>query len=241
MKKFLRVAQADPLAGGLPTTPPAPAPVADPMAGLGAGAPPATPLPGLSPSPLADPMAGLGTTPAPPQTPGIERQEIIGPITSIAQIFYDMDIAKFIQNNLQINSDKLAKKIWLDYGGKENGQINQSNVGKRTDSNNELSPEKAAEERKNTDKSKWERLEKNKNIGDIISYDDLGKVVEGLIYGVVQKSNAASMAPPGGAPMGGGLMASNKARIIIAKNLEKQGQFKLSDTIIKELIKKLSS
>jgi hypothetical protein len=40
------------------------------------------------------------------------------------------------------------------------------------------------------------------------------------------------MAPPGGAAM-----ASNRARIIIAKNLERECLFKQSDAIIKEIFK----
>jgi hypothetical protein len=38
--------------------------------------------------------------------------------------------------------------------------------------------------------------------------------------------------------MGGGIMAANKARIIIAQALEKQGEFKLSDTIINNILQK---
>jgi hypothetical protein len=82
-------------------------------------------------------------------------------------------------------------------------------------------------------------LEKGKTIEDIISYDDLGKVVEGLIFGVIQKASASAAAPPGAAPMGGGLLASNKARIIIAKALEKEYEFFLTDTIIKDILKSI--
>jgi hypothetical protein len=207
----------------------------DPMLGGAApAAPMAPPMGGLS-----DPMAGpgMGAPAAPP--PSGDRQEIIGPINSVAQIFYDMDVAKYIQNNLQVDSKKLSRKIWLDYGGKENGQADKSKIGDRTDTDLELSPEDAKKERDLTEKTKWKRLEKGKTIEDIISYDDLGKVVEGLIFGVIQKASASAAAPPGAAPMGGGLLASNKARIIIAKALEKEYEFFLTDTIIKDILKSI--
>ena len=228
MKRFYKIAQlADPAAAA----PPPPPPSAPPPA-LGEGMPP-MPMPPMG----ADPMGGMGAPP-PPAAPAGDRQEIIGPIKSLAQIFYDMDVAKFIQNNLHIDHEKLAKKIWEEYGGKPNGDSNEANVGKRTEKNTELTPEDAAKERESTEQSKWQRFEKNKNISDIISYDDLGKVVEGLVYGVIQKASAAAAAPPGGGPMGGGIMAANKARIIIAQALEKQGEFKLSDTIINNILQK---
>jgi hypothetical protein len=234
MKHLFRVAQlADPAAA--PAMPPPPPPPAPPMGGGFDPMAPMPPMGGMGPM-GADPMGGMGAPPPPPS--GGDRQEIIGPIKSLAQIFYDMDVAKFIQNNLHVDHDKLTKKIWADYGGKENGKPNYSYLGQRTEKNNDLSPEEAAEERNSTEDSKWERFEKGKNIADVISYDDLGKVVEGLVYGVVQKASAAAAAPPGGAPMGGGIMAANKARIIIAQALERQGEYYLSDTIINNILEK---
>jgi hypothetical protein len=230
MKKFFKLAQADPAGAALPPPPPPP-----PAA---MGAPPPMPMPPLG---GADPMAGLGSTPPPPAPAGTDRQEIIGPIKTITQIFYDMDVAKFIQNNLASDSKDLAELIWIDYGGKENGDVDPAHVGTRVEDDAKKTPEEAGKDRKSTEDSKWQRLEKGKTIGDIISYEDLGKMTEGLIYGVMQKANVAGAAPPGGAPPGGGLMASSKARIIIAKILEKQGDYYLSDTIIKEFFKNLSS
>jgi hypothetical protein len=57
-----------------------------------------------------------------------------------------------------------------------------------------------------------------------------------LIYGVTQKIFAQGAAPAAG---GGMAMAANRARIIIAKNLEREYLFKESDTIIKQLINKI--
>ena len=61
-------------------------------------------------------------------------------------------------------------------------------------------------------------------------------MVSGLIYGVTQKIFLQGAAP---APGGMGAMAANRARIVIAKNLEKEYLFKESDTIIKQLINKI--
>lgn len=224
MGKLFRVAQEAPA----PPMAPAPAPPAmDPMAGLGGGMPPMPPSMGMP----TDPMAAAAPAPMPPPPPG-ERQEIIGPISSPSQMFYDMDLARYIQNNLQLDADALAAKVWEAYGGKPNGQADASKVGARTDSFTDHTPEQAQSEREATENSKWKRLEAGKTIADIVSYDDLGKIVSGLIFGVIQKVITQSMAPAGGAAM-----ASNRARIIIAKNLERESLFKQSDAIIKEIFK----
>jgi hypothetical protein len=228
---FKKIAQEAPLA------PPAPAPEAAPAAppidlGIPAGLPDlgSMGLPAPAPAPSA-PMA----SPA-----GGERQEILSPIESVSQIFYDMDVVNFVENNLHINANELTRKIWLDYGGKENGKSDQTKVGQRTEDVADIEPDQAKKEREQTEDSKWERLKSGKTIEDIISYADLGKMVEGIIFGVVQKAFAAGQTPPAGA--GGGMpsFASNKARIIIAKNLEREYLFKQSDTMIKEIINKIN-
>ena len=223
MGKLFRTAQEAPV----PMAPP-PMPPADPMAGL--GMPPAAPMAPPMGMPT-DPMAAAAPAPMPPPAPG-ERQEIIGPISSPSQMFYDMDLARYIQNNLQLDADALAKKVWEAYGGKPNGQTDTTKMGARTDNFTDHTPEQAKAEREATENSKWKRLEAGKTISDIVSYEDLGKIVSGLIFGVIQKVITQSMAPPGGAAM-----ASNRARIIIAKNLEKEYLFKQSDAIIKEIFK----
>jgi len=57
---------------------------------------------------------------------------------------------------------------------------------------------------------------------------------------VVQKVFAAGAAPAGGAGGGMPAFASNKARIIIAKNLEREYLFRQSDTMIIEIINKIN-
>lgn len=183
-------------------------------------------------------MPGMSMPSAPMSAPAMgDRQEILGPIKSLTQIFYDMDIANFIENNIQFDSDDITRLVWAEYGGGKDGKKDNSKLGKRIDQNTDNSPEEAKNERDSTKNSKWERLEKGKSIEDIVSYSDLGKVVSGLMYGVTMKMIAQGAAPPGGgsAPM----MASNKARIIIAKNLDREYLFRESDTIINEIYKKL--
>lgn len=232
MSKF-KSAQVDPLAGGpaLPPTPPPAAPLGAPMA------------PMMPPMGMADPtMPMAGAVPAPPPSQGSDvenRQEIIGPINSVAQIFYDSAISNFIQNNMQMDSEDIARKIWADYGGNEDGSANLSNIGKRTKENKKFSPEKAKEERDRTENSKWERLAEGLTIEDIVSFQDLGKLTQGLMYGIIMKAGAAAAAPPGGAPPALASIRANKFRIIIAKQLEKEYLFKESDTIIKDIYKNL--
>lgn len=213
---------------------PAPAPPAPDMTAAPTSPPPLGGMPDLSsmlgaPPAPASPMAGPAMG---------DRQEIIGPIESPTQIFYDMDVANFIENNLQFDADSLTKKIWEEYGGTEEGKKDNAKLGERTDDFSEHSPEEAQAEREATEDSKWKRLKKGTSIEDIISFSDLGKMVSGLIYGVTQKIFAQGAAPAGGA--GGGMaMAANRARIIIANNLDKEYLFKESDTIIKQLINKI--
>ena len=233
---FKKFAQEAPMPAPAPAPMPEAAPAAPPV---DLGMPPSTGMPDLGGMGM-----GLGAPPAPAPMAapaGGERQEIIGPIESVSQIFYDMDIVNFVENNLHINPSELTRKIWLDYGGKENGKADQTRVGKRTDDSVNNDPDKAKAEIDQTEDSKWERLKSGKNIEDIISYSDLGKMVEGVIFGVVQKAFAAGQAPAGGAA-GGGMpsFASNKARIIIAKNLEREYLFHQSDTMIKEIINKIN-
>ena len=223
-----KTAQAAP--AGAPPPPLPPPPMADPLGGM-------------MPPPMGGPtmpMAGAPPMPAPPQGSDLEnRQEIIGPITSIAQVFYDSGIANFIQNNMQTKSEDIAKKIWTDYGGNEDGTANESKIGKRTDDNKKLSPEKAKSERDRTEDTKWERLQSGLTIEDVISYEDLGKLAQGLMFGIIMKAGAAAAAPPGGAPPALASLVANKYRIITAKQLEKEYLFKQSDTIIKDILKNL--
>ena len=62
-----------------------------------------------------------------------------------------------------------------------------------------------------------------------------------FIKAAVATAFAAGQAPAGGAAPGGmPSFASNKARIIIAKNLEREYLFHQSDTMIKEIINKIN-
>jgi len=233
MSKF-KSAQVDPLAGA-PPMPPVPPPAAPSL-----GAPMAPPMPPLGMPDPTMPMAGMPPTPPPAQGSDIEnRQEIIGPINSVAQVFYDSGIANFIQNNMQMNSEDIARKLWADYGGNEDGSANSNNVGKRTKENKKLSPEMAKQEREKTEKSKWERLAEGLTIEDIVSFQDLGKLTQGLMFGIIMKAGAAAAAPPGGGPPALASIIANKTRIIIAKQLEKEYLFSESDTIIKDIYKNL--
>ena len=212
-----------------------PAPTAaPPVPDMGAAPAPAPAAGGM---PDMSSLFGAPAPAAPMAAPALgDRQEIIGPIESPTQIFYDMDVANFIENNLQFDADALAKKIWSEYGGTEEGRRDNAKLGERTDDFSDNPPEEAKAERESTEDTKWKRLKKGTSIEDIISLSDLGKMVSGLIYGVTQKIFLQGAAP---APGGMGAMAANRARIVIAKNLEKEYLFKESDTILKQLIKKI--
>jgi glyoxylase-like metal-dependent hydrolase (beta-lactamase superfamily II) len=66
----------------------------------------------------------------------------------------------YIENNLQFDADALAKKIWLEYGGTEEGKKDSAKLGKRTDEFSDNTPEQAQAEREATEDTKWERLKR---------------------------------------------------------------------------------
>lgn len=221
----------------------------DPSAPTQAPTPAPAPAPALPPqtAPTGD-LGMLGLTgggdmgfPSMPQTAPMaspasgDRQEIIGPIESPTQIFYDMDISNFVENNLHMGVDELTSLIWKEYGGSDDGKKDNSKLGKRTGDSKDLNPDDAKKERDITEDSKWERLPKGKSIADIISYSDLGKIVSGLMYGITTKIVTQSATPAAGTAMA----SSDKIRIILANNLDDEYLYKQSDTIINQLIKKI--
>lgn len=153
-----------------------------------------------------DPMGGLGAPPGgemgPPGDPTTsERPEISGPLKSIGEVLYDFNTEEYIALHPDKTEEEIAMQIWEDYGGSPNGIDGDPNkTGNRTEKDLQKSPEETKKERLETEDSKWERLEKGKNISDFTSLGELSGLMESMVFGMIKKYKA----PAGGAPGGGG-------------------------------------
>lgn len=174
-----------------------PPPAAAPPGGLppmdgGMGAPPM----GMPPPPTGG-MPGMPPPPgAPPAGP---RQELVGPLDSVAKILYDYDIGTVVDGNPARDAEEIALDVWKAYGGTEMGDDVESKTGNRTPEASQSTPEKQESERKKTDDSKWMRLPYGKTIEDITTLEELSDILSGLVLGAV-KAKAAPAAPPGMPP-----------------------------------------
>lgn len=156
------------------------------------GAPPMDPsmMGGASPMGAA-PMGG-----APPGPPPPGKEPLLGPLKGVGDVLRDAGIEELIASNPDANDEKLAIKIWTQYGGKPNGEIDPRKTGERRSGKPAEMPDAELEE---TDSKRWERLPKGKTIGDITSLGEIAEMMRSIIFGAVKKLKTPP-APPGGAP-----------------------------------------
>lgn len=182
----------------------------DPMAGMGMGMP-------------AAPMAMPGAAAAPPAP-----KQIKIPLSNLGLILADAGIELKLMEQLEDDERELANKIWIQYGGKENGDVEEGRVGKRKDD-----VEASDEEIKATDKSRWERLPEGQNLQDLeITLDDFANAVKFLSFGFAKNKSKEQGAAPGGGGMPG--MASRKLdnMVKLALNLDLLGLYNIADRIM---------
>jgi len=186
-------------------------PPMDPMGGMGMGMP-------------AAPMAMPGA----PAAPASNQKQIKIPLSNLGLILADAGIEFKIMEQLEDNEQDIANKVWIQYGGNEDGSVDEDKTGKRKDS------EEASEaEIKATDKTRWERLPMGKNLNDLeITLEDFVNAVKFLSYGFAKNK---SKEQGGGAP-GGGMpgMASRKLdnMVKLARNLDLLGMYNVADRIL---------
>lgn len=209
MSKLIRLSQAPPVPGGLPS----------PIPGMppGGGAASGTPMPTM-------PMSA----PAPPG-----RAEISGPLDSLAKILYDANITDVVSNNTSDDPEKIAMDIWTEYGGDEVGNARKGCEGTRTDEDGDMPAD--PETLKKTDKMRWLRLPEGKTIADITSLEEMSKIMNGLVMGVAKdmaKQNGGGGGPGGpGGPPGGPAAFNAKSWLRMASISDQLRMYEFADQI----------
>lgn len=192
--------------------------------------PPADPMAGM---PAMDPMAGMGMPAAPmampaPGPPTSDQKQIKIPLSNLGLILADSQIEKKLLEQLEDNEQDIANGVWIQYGGSEDGGVDEEKRGKRNDSE-----EASEEEIKATDKTRWERLPVGQNLNDLeITLDDFANAVKFLSFGFAKNKGKEQ----GGAAPGGGMpgMASRKLEnmVKLAHNLDLLGMYSVADRIL---------
>ena len=189
----------------------------------------------LAQMPPMDPMMGMGmgmpavpmAMPAPAE-PASAQKQIKIPLANLGLILADAEIEKKLLEKLEDNEQGIANDVWMQYGGEEDGGVNQSRRGKRTDSE-----EATDEEIKATDKTRWERLPVGQNLLDLeITLDDFANAVKFLSFGFAKNKGKEQGAGPAGGGMPG--MASRKLdnMVKLAHNLDLLGMYSVADRIL---------
>lgn len=179
-----------------------------------------------------DPMMGMGMPAAPmamPAAPPASSQKQIKiPLSNLGLILADAGIELKIMEQLEDGGQDIANKIWLQYGGEEDGNVDEEKRGKRNDTE-----EATDEEIKNTDKTRWERLPVGQNLLDLeITLDDFANAVKFLSFGFAKNKSKEQAGGAAGGGMPG--MASRKLDIMVklAQNLDLFGMYSVADRIL---------
>ena len=187
----------------------------------------------LAQMPPMDPMAAMGMPTAPmampaPAAPNSAQKQIKIPLANLGLILADSEIEKRLLEQLEDNEQDIANDVWVQYGGTENGGVDEEKRGERKDSE-----EASDEEIKATNKTRWKRLPQGQNLNDLeITLDDFANAVKFLSFGFAKNKGKEQ---GGGAP-GGGMpgMASRKLdnMVKLAQNLDLLGMYSVADRII---------
>ena len=186
-------------------------PTMDPMAGMGMGMP-------------AAPMAMPGMPAAPPEV----QKQIRIPLSNLGLILADAGIEIKLMEQLEDGEQDMANKIWIQYGGNEDGDVEKGRIGKR-----KANAEVDDTELKETDKSRWERLPEGQNLQDLeITLDDFANAVKFLSFGFAKNKSKEQGAGAAGGGMPG--MASRKLEnmVKLAHNFDLLGMYSVADRIL---------
>ena len=180
-------------------------------------------------------MAGMGmpvaaapmAMPAPAE-PASTQKQIKIPLANLGLILADAEIEKKLLEQLEDNEQDIANDVWMQYGGAEDGGVDQEKRGKRNESE-----EASEEEIKATDKTRWERLPMGQNLNDLeITIEDFANAVKFLSFGFAKNKGKEQ----GGGAAGGGMpgMASRKLEnmVKLAHNFDLLGMYNVADRIM---------
>ena len=183
--------------------------------------------------PPMDPMAGMGmpampmAMPGAPAAPASNQKQIKIPLSNLGLILADAGVELKIMEQFEDDEQDIANKIWIQYGGEEDGNVDENKRGKRNDTE-----EASDEEIKATNKTRWERLPNGENLEDLeITLDDFVNAVKFLSYGFAKNKGKEQGAAPGGGMPG---MASRKLdnMVKLAHNLDLLGMYSVADRIL---------
>lgn len=173
-------------------------------------------MPPMDPSMMggAPPMgaAPMGAPPGPPPPPP-GKEPILGPLKGVGDLLRDAGIEQLIASNPDEDEEGLALKIWTQYGGEPDGEVDPTKVGERKAGEPPPPPDAVDAELKDTDQERWRRLPDGKTIADITSLGDLAEIMRSVIFGAIKKLKTPP-APPGGMPGMPPPMASIGLRMI---------------------------
>ena len=182
--------------------------------------------------PPMDPMMGMGMPAAPmampaPTAPASGQKNITVPLANLGLILADSEIEKRLLEQLEDNEQGIANEVWIQYGGEEDGGVDQSKRGKRKETE-----EATEDEIKATNKTRWERLPEGQNLLDLeITLDDMANAVKFLSFGFAKNKGKEQ-----GGAAGGGMpaMASRKLdnMVKLAQNLYLLGMYSVADRIL---------
>lgn len=188
-------------------------PLPPPPPGLGAPMPPMPPLPGMPPPP------GGGTS-------NSNQKAIREPLSNLGLILADAEIEKMLMEEMQFNEREIANKIWIMYGGNEDGGVDDGHTGKRKDD-----IEITDEEINATKDKRWQRLPFGQDLNDLeIELDDVANAVKFLSFGFAKNKSKEQ----GGGAGGGMPMASLKLEnmVKLARNLDFYGMYNVADRVM---------
>ena len=89
--------------------------------------------------PPMDPMAAMGMPAAPMAMPGAPAEPPSGqkqikiPLANLGLILADAEIEKKLLEQLEDNEQDIANDVWMQYGGAEDGGVDQEKRGKRNE------------------------------------------------------------------------------------------------------------
>lgn len=174
------------------------------------------------------PMAGGAPPPGGEGAPAPPVFKIIySPLDTLGKILADLDFKTFLENNFGTDPEELAKKVWVMYGGEEDG-IGRGKEGARQDrpqSEDMTTQSKIQEEEYNNTRDKrWLRLPAGKSIDDITDTQALTRAIFGGFIALVKQNAKPAQA------------SSAKGLLKLASKADQLGYFSYSDYIISELI-----